>query len=111
MSFSQCALLALVLASICLQAAAAVMALRLIGITGKRRAWIFISVAIALMTFRRGVSLARILSGETLSPRELGFEAVGLATSAMMLAGIALIRPLFQTVRDAAIEGEKLIGE
>lgn len=98
---SQRFLLACLLASIALQAAAAFLALRLIGVTRRLRAWVFISLAIALMAVRRAISLSWLFSGEPPPRMELSFEFVGLATSALMLAGIALIRPLFQSIRDA----------
>ena len=77
------------------------MALRLIGVTGRLRAWVFISLAISLMAVRRVISLSWLFSGQTPPPLEIGFELVGLATSVLMLAGIALIRPLFQSIRDS----------
>lgn len=101
MNASQGLLITCLLASICLQAAAAIMALRLIGVTGRLRAWVFISLAISLMAVRRVISLAGIQSGLATPPQDLVFEVVGLATSLLMLAGIALIRPLFQSLRDS----------
>jgi PAS domain S-box-containing protein len=94
-------LLGCLFASIFLQVAAAIMALRLIKVTGRLRAWVFISVAIALMAVRRVISLSWLFSGQPSPPLELGFEVVGLATSILMFAGIALIRPLFQSIRDS----------
>ena len=94
-------LLACLLASICLQATAAVMALRLIGVTGRLRAWVCISLAISLMAVRRVISLTWLFSGQSPPALETSFELVGLATSVLMLAGIALIRPLFQSSRDS----------
>jgi PAS domain S-box-containing protein len=101
MDSSRVLMLALLFASIFLQAAAAYMALKLIGITGRLRAWVCISLAITLMAVRRIISLSWIFSGQPGPPLELGFEVVGLATSALMLAGIALIRPLFLAQRES----------
>ena len=111
MNASQLFLLACVLAAICLQAVAAILSLRLIGVTGRLRAWTFISLAISLMAVRRVMSLAGLFSGQKISPQELGFEVVGLATSVLMLAGIALIRPLFQSIRDSEAAVRRLSEE
>jgi PAS domain S-box-containing protein len=101
MIVSQSLLLSCLLTSIVLQLAAAVLSLRLIVVTGRLRAWIFVSLAISLMAVRRLISLSWLFTGRTPPPLELGFELVGLVTSVLMLAGIALIRPLFQSFRDS----------
>lgn len=80
--------------SVLIQAAAAVMAFRLIDITGRRRAWLCISAALALMAIRRMVPLWSILSGQAVSP-DLVNEIIGLMLSILMAAGIALLGPLF----------------
>jgi PAS domain S-box-containing protein len=101
-STAQSLLLSSLVASIALQGTAAVLALRLIGVTGRLRAWVFVSLAISLMAVRRAISLSSSLAGGgTPTLEELGFELVGLATSLLMLAGIALIRPVFLAMRDS----------
>lgn len=111
MNASQGFLLACLLASIVLQLTAAVMALRLIRVTGRLRAWVCISLAISLMAVRRLISLSWLLSGQAPPPLDMSFELVGLATSVLMLAGIALIRPLFQTIRDSEVTVHRMSEE
>ncbi len=76
------------------------MALRLIWITKKRIAWIFIAIAIMLMAIRRCFTLyewfARAME---LLPVDIHTEFVGLATSILMLLGVTLIAPLFLDIK------------
>ncbi|MGD0843541.1 MAG: hypothetical protein ABSA06_04135 [Geobacteraceae bacterium] len=81
--------------SIVIQISAAIMAFRLIGITGRGMAWIFISMALALMAVRRVIPLYHLLSGNIpISPDPLN-EFIGLILSLLMVVGIALIGPIF----------------
>lgn len=57
-------------------------------------AWSLIALAITLMTLRRAESLLRFVSGEA-AAADYVFEALGLAVSALMLAGIWHLSPLF----------------
>ena len=91
--------------SILIQLAAVCLALRLIPVTGRKRAWLFISGAIFLMAVRRCLTFSKELNSTNdivVDPSWLGSEWVTLATSALMLIGIALIGPVFRSVRDAA---------
>jgi PAS domain S-box-containing protein len=88
----------IVLLSVLVQLLSAIMAVRLISITGKRVAWLLIAFAIALMMLRRVESLAMLLAGTAVTRSLLIFELVGLATSILMLAGIYLIRPMFTAI-------------
>ena len=93
-------LVTLVLAtSVLLQFAAAVLALRLIRITGVRWAWSLIAAGIALMAVRRCITLTRILSEQAPLTPDLRAELVALLISILMLAGLAAIGPLFQTIK------------
>lgn len=88
-------------ASIAVQFAAAFLSLRLIPVTGRRRAWIAISMAIFLMGIRRSMTLYETTLGgrvEASYPAGGGTEWVTLVISALMLAGIAWIAPLFQSI-------------
>jgi PAS domain S-box-containing protein len=87
-------LLVLVL-SIALQTAAAIMAIRLIAVTGRRVAWGLIAAALTLMAVRRIVPLYRLLSGDTSIEPDFFNESIGLVLSACMAGGIAGIRPIF----------------
>ena len=81
--------------SIVIQISAAIMAFRLIGITGRRMAWIFISMALALMAVRRVIPLYHLLSGNIPISPDLLNEFIGLILSLLMVVGIALIGPIF----------------
>lgn len=90
----------LFLLSIGLQLAAAVSALLLIRITGRRLAWIFLSLAMALMASRRIVSFSSFL----IEGRAITFdlpEVIALIISALMLAGVFRIRTYFYSIRTA----------
>ncbi|MEE9139581.1 MAG: PAS domain S-box protein, partial [Alphaproteobacteria bacterium] len=92
-------------ASIALQFTAALLALRLIRVTGWRAAWVLIAVAMAFMGVRRSVTLYHVISG-AVAP-DLAAELVALAISFLMVAGVALISPLMAAMR----EGERGVVE
>jgi PAS domain S-box-containing protein len=99
--------------SISIQAAAAIMAFRLIGITGRRAAWSLIAAALTLMAVRRVVPLYRLMNGDvSISPDPLN-EIIGLALSAAMAAGIAFIAPLFieRKQREEALAERVMLAE
>ena len=81
--------------SIIIQLTAAIMAFRLIAITGRSSAWSFIALALMLMAVRRMVPLYHLLTGDLTLPPDLLNEEIGLVLSIMMAAGIACIAPLF----------------
>ncbi|MDP1758792.1 MAG: hypothetical protein Q8K77_03235, partial [Thermodesulfovibrionales bacterium] len=90
----------LFLLSIGLQLAAAVSALLLIRITGRRLAWILLSLAMVLMLWRRIVSFASFL----IEGRTIIFdlpEVIALIISALMLAGVLRIGTYFRSIRTA----------
>jgi light-regulated signal transduction histidine kinase (bacteriophytochrome) len=84
--------------SILLQITAAALALRLIKITGRNVSWILVAVAISLMAIRRSVTLFHMFSGERV-PADWAAETVALVTSALLVAGIAFIAPIFLAVK------------
>lgn len=84
-------------ASLLLQIVAAVLALRLARVTGKRLAWSLVAGAVCLMTIRRAITLVGTLSGDV-TPG-VGAELVALAISILMVAGIGWIAPLVLTPR------------
>ena len=86
-------------ASVLLQFAAAILALRLIRITGNRSSFMLIATAILLMALRRAITLYRLVSGDVLQPPDLAAELVALAISAFMLVGMAWIAPLFHSIK------------
>ena len=85
--------------SICLQVFAAIYALTLIRLTGKAGSWICISIAIALMIFRRGIALVEILNGAIITAQDWMMESVALLTSIFMAVGIVWIAPIFKSIQ------------
>jgi signal transduction histidine kinase len=88
--------------SLVLQVATAILAMRLIRITGSSRAWIVIAVAMLVMAIRRlGVFVGLLIDPNSLVLTEFWSDAVGLLNAILMLAGIAAIAPLFHTIQRA----------
>jgi len=88
-------LLSLILAlSILFQVASAIEALLLVRLTGLRYSWVFMSLALLLMTVRRIVPLCSILGGAGCAVDMLN-ETIGLVLSFFMLLGVRGIRAVF----------------
>lgn len=86
--------------SLGLQVAAAFLALRLIRVTGRYRAWLLVVAALSFMALRRVLVLASLLWPQADDiPASLPEELVALATSTLMAAGIFLMRPLFEDLQ------------
>ncbi|MCK4340867.1 MAG: PAS domain S-box protein [Phycisphaerae bacterium] len=85
--------------SILLQFAAAVLALRLIRITGRRAAWALIAAAILLMAIRRSITLYHVVVEGSPHPADLATELVALVISILMVSGIVWIGPLFHSFK------------
>ncbi len=101
----------LLITAIIIQLTAAFLAFRLIWITKRTSAWVLIAIAILLMVIRRGFTLYEWFAREmSLMPVDLGSELVGLATSVLMLLGVAFIGPLFIEIMHAK-ESLREIGE
>jgi PAS domain S-box-containing protein len=83
--------------SILLQLAAVLFAFRLNWITGKRAAWTLIAAAVLLMALRRCITFVAYLSGEVSTPPDMATELVAVGISALMLAGIVGIAPVFRS--------------
>ncbi len=101
--------IAIELTSILLQITAMFLALRLIRISGASLAWICITLGIAGMAGRRLITFYHSLT----APRnpDIFFDLVGLATSAFMVAGVALIGPIFDSLKRSQAEQKRLIDE
>ena len=82
-----------------LQYATAVLALRVLRITGKAPAWVLIAAVAFLMAIRRTIILYRSLSYDTVLPVDLAGECVGLAISVLMVVGVARIGPFFLSIQ------------
>jgi PAS domain S-box-containing protein len=87
------------IASVAFQLVAAGLAFRLVSVTGHRRGWTLVSLAILLMVARRATPLYRALAGDPTFTADLQFELVGLAISVCMAGGLASIGPLFRVLR------------
>ena len=96
--------------SVLVQAAGVILALKLIRVTGGRRAWIFIALGISGMAVRRIISLHHLVRARSFGAYDLSFEMLGLVTSVFMLLGIAWIGPVFRKVRDSE-EALRRVGE
>ncbi len=94
-------LLTILLASSILQFAAAFLALRLIRHTGWRLSWLLIAAAIVCMTLRRLLGLTETLPIHP-TTADYAFEWIGLGISALLLCGMAGIKPLFRSIRENA---------
>ena len=86
--------------SILFQLAAAIGTLGLIRFSGRHAAWVLLSGALILMAAQRSIALFRLLSGNDPSSANLASEGVVLLFSALMFAGIALIRPVFRAAAE-----------
>ncbi|MBN1268426.1 MAG: PAS domain S-box protein, partial [Kiritimatiellae bacterium] len=84
--------------AVLLQLAAAVLALRLIPITRRRGAWVALSAAMLLMCLRRGIPLMCLVAGLHIDLSRSA-EIIALLSSALMVVGLARIRPYFLSIR------------
>jgi PAS domain S-box-containing protein len=89
--------------SIILQLIAAGLSLRLIRFTGKKLAWILIAAGLFLMALRRGITLYQLLLGEAATPLDQMAELVALGISLLMIAGLAWITPLFDSIKSSEV--------
>ncbi|MHB8898965.1 MAG: response regulator [Thermoguttaceae bacterium] len=89
------------LLSVACQATAAILAIRLIRLTGKGWAWGLVAAAILLMVVRRCVPLTLAVARGTLPVSDVFFELAGLAISLLMLLGIAGMFPIFRRLQDS----------
>ncbi len=99
---NQTVLFVIVAASAALQAAAAVVALSLNRFTTRRHGWSLISLAIFCMAFRRLLELHSLTMGHAdVTNTNVWQETTALLTSALMLAGLVLLRGMFQAMQGA----------
>ncbi len=89
------AAIVMLVASTGLQYAAAVLAIRLMRVTGRKWAWGLVAVGIALMAVRRSVLLYRAFQGDP-NALDLSLKTFELLTSMCLFAGLAGIAPLFR---------------
>lgn len=96
-------------ASILLQFMAVGLALHLVPVTGRVVAWLLIAGAIVLMAVRRSITFFTALTADQPTPPNLSAELVALAISVLMVAGLALVRPLFLALRDSEAHIRRLM--
>lgn len=98
--------------SIGLQLAAAVYALHLIRVTGRKLAWILISLAMFLMAGRRLVSFVSFITAGVEIPLSAP-ELIALIISCLMLVGVIRIKKYFTSIysAEAALLEEKAKSE
>ena len=96
----------LFLLSIGLQVTAAVFAFLLIRTTGRKRAWILLSLAMVLMAWRRIVSFVSLLTAGKTITFDLP-EFIALIISCLMLLGVLYIGTYFRSIRTAEEKSEQ----
>ena len=95
-----------------LQAAAGLLALRLIPITRHRWPWRLVALGFCGMALRRAMSLfAALTVGDYPVMLSLPFEILGLITSVLMLWGVAIVGPVFREAQSARTSAEKTTQE
>lgn len=87
--------------SIVLQLAAALLALRLVRVTGFLAAWLLVASALVLMALRRSITFYHLVVGDVPQVANIAAEVTALVISALMLVGIYLIRPHFMSHQEA----------
>jgi diguanylate cyclase (GGDEF)-like protein/PAS domain S-box-containing protein len=85
--------------SIALQLTAAVMAFRLIRLTGRRAAWSLISAALVLMAVRPMMIFYHVLAGDSAFLPDPLNELVGLTLSLFLAVGMMGIAPFFSAAK------------
>lgn len=97
----------IVILSIVFQFVTALLALRLIRITGKQLAWVFIAIAMILMASRRIYILNGIISGQINSSDFATSEWIGLLNSIFLLSGVAGFDKIFKRIERIAKDWER----
>jgi len=91
----------IIIFSVLFQLIAAFFALRLIRVTKKQKAWIFLVIALFLMIVRRLLSLYTLIAGIDTVTNTLLFEIIGLFISFFVLLGVAYIAPIFISIQES----------
>jgi len=96
----------LAIVSLALQVAAAILAVRLIRVTGRRWAWALIASAILIMVVRRAIVLVVVLAGlrsvRSVPEPDLLQGVIAVIISALLLLGLYGIAPVFRGIRRTA---------
>ena len=91
----------IIIFSVLFQLIAAFFALRLIRVTKKQKAWIFLVIALFLMIVRRLLSFYTLIAGIDTVINTLLFEIIGLFISFFVLLGVACIAPIFISIQES----------
>ncbi|MBI5869159.1 MAG: PAS domain S-box protein [candidate division Zixibacteria bacterium] len=92
-------MMAILIISVVLQSCAAYMALRIIPITRRRKAWILVASALSLLAVRRAVTAYYTLLGTGEVTTIPLAEIIAMTGSAVLVVGMAAIRPMFLAMR------------
>lgn len=85
--------------SVVLQVASAILALRLIRLTRRAAAWVFISLGLILIVLRRCIHIIQIaVDPSQATPSDLYESLVNVLQSVFFLIGVLWIRPLFESM-------------
>lgn len=87
------------ISSLVVQLAAAYSSLRLIKVTGKKRAWLCITFAFVLMAARRATTLYR--AALDLQEVDIYAESIAIAISLLLMMGLLLIGPIIHEISRA----------
>ncbi len=101
---------AVLLAATIVQLAAAVIAVWLIRVTGRKWAWALIAAALALMVVRRAIRIYLDLSGANTMVTDPGEAALMLGASLLLLAGLLSIAPIFRAASRMAEDLQQARG-
>jgi PAS domain S-box-containing protein/putative nucleotidyltransferase with HDIG domain len=93
----------IVILSAMFQLAAAILALRLVKLTGQKSSWILIALAMFCQAGRRIYDLTGLLSGDVVPSQVQTSELIGLAISILMFIGVAFIGPFFSALQRAIV--------
>lgn len=96
------ALKTILLLSIIFQVTAALLAINMITVTGRRLGWILIAFTAVLMSLRRTVVFFETLAGDAPQTISLVSESTALAVSLLMVLGILRIGPVFRSIKTSA---------
>ncbi len=102
--------LAILIMSIAVQFCAAGMALLLIRRTGRISAWVFMAVALFLMAVRRALSFADAFTHDDFTVDPVA-EGVALLISVLMLAGVWMIRGVFDSLARLRVDAENQVKQ
>ena len=101
-TFQQTVLLLMLTVSGVLQFYAAFLALRILRLTHRNRAWLLIAAAIVLMALRRVIVVYHLMTGGASHAPDFYAETAGFIISLLLAAGLFLITPLMRRLYDGS---------